>query len=224
VKTQPQASPPKEIYARRQLAAIAKRWDQKAKAWERELEDPACHLNEDEAYERFLRQVGQVIHSRRAFCACQGVIDTGCGTGLVLKQVISSFAWGVGVDISEEMIRMAEAKRLANARFIVGDCFRLPDLCPNAGAVISRGVLLSHYGPEQAERLLHAARTSLVPGGFAIFDFLNDAARDRYGHRPEEKAFFTGKQVQAMARRAGFNRARVLGEKVRRVLMVLAEV
>ena len=215
---------PAPIYARRQLAAIAERWDQKAQTWDQALQEPDCHLNEDEAYQRFLSEIRGVIDARRAFCAAHGVIDAGCGTGTVLAQVLPFFAWGAGVDLSLEMIRQAQAKSLSNARFLVGDSFQLSSLCPPAGAVVSRGILLSHYGPKQGKRLLQSARATLLPGGFAVFDFLNEAARTRYQHRPQAKTFYTAAQLLAMARHAGFSRATVLGEERRRVLLLLAEV
>ncbi len=137
-----------EIYARRQIKEIAARWDARADSWDQTLEDSACHLNEDDAYRRFIRVVQRLIAQRRQFCATQGVIDVGCGTGLVLAKVISTFAWGIGVDISPQMIRVARAKHLANTTFLVGDCFRLPTLCPKAGSVLSRGVLLLALWPQ----------------------------------------------------------------------------
>ena len=216
-------SPAGEAYDRRRLEAIAARWDARAEAWDRDLEDPACHLNEDDAYRRFLLEIDRVIEQRRGFCAHHGVIDAGCGTGLVLSHVISSFAWGVGVDISEHMIRVAEEKRIRHARFILGDCFGLPAVCPRAGAVLSRGVLLSHYGRRQGEQLLSASKAALVSGGFLLFDFLNEAGRKKHAHAPENKTYFTRDQACSIARRAGFPRAVVLGEEDRRVLILLAE-
>jgi SAM-dependent methyltransferase len=211
------------LYQTHQLAAIAARWDARAAAWDEQLRNPACHLNEDEAYPRFLAEAQEVIQRRGDFCAGQGVIDAGCGTALVLAHVIHAFAWGVGVDISRGMLRVARAKRLPRARFVLGDCFHLPELCAPAGAVLSRGVLLSHYGAKAGEELLAAARASLVPGGFILFDFLNLAAQGRYRHRPRGKAFFSPAEARALARRAGLTRATVLGETHRRVLLLLAE-
>jgi SAM-dependent methyltransferase len=216
-------SPVRTIYARRRLDAIAARWDARADAWDLALKDPACHLNEDDAYRRFTRLVQRLIAQRRIFCAAHGIIDAGCGTGLVLAEVVSSFAWGLGIDISPKMIRLARAKRLVKTRFLVGDCFDIPSLCPKSGAVLSRGVLLSHYGRRQGLAILKAARSALVPGGFLVLDFLNEAARSHYRHAPENKTWFTGEEIQSMARRAGFPIVRTLGKPCRRVLLLLAE-
>ena len=212
------------LYEKRELKAIAARWDAKAATWDKELENPLCHLNEDEAYAGFIDEVRSVIKDRSHFCARQGAIDAGCGTGLVLAAVASSFAWGVGVDISGEMIQMAQAKQISRCRFVVGDCFRLASVCPKAGAVLSRGVLLSHYGPEHGEALLRAAREALNPDGFLVCDFLNEAARGTSRHVPENKSYFTAQEAAQMAVRAGFTRHRVLGPPDRRVLMLFAEV
>ena len=213
----------REIYARRQIKKIAARWDARADAWDQALKDSTCPLNEDDAYRRFIRLVHRRIAPRRRFCASHGIIDAGCGTGVVLAEVISAFAWGIGVDISPQMIRIARAKRLAKTHFLVGDCFNLPSLCPKAGAVFSRGVLLSHYGCEQGQSILEAARSILLPGGFSVFDFLNKAARTRHRHTPEKKFWFTGEEIQAMARRTGISAVTILGQSNRRVRLLLAE-
>jgi SAM-dependent methyltransferase len=211
------------IYARRRLKAIAARWDARADSWDLLLQDPACHLNEDDAYGSFTRLVRGLIARRRKFCARHGIIDAGCGTGLVLAEVISAFAWGIGIDISPKMIRAARAKCLARTRFLVGDCFDVASLCPGAGAVLSRGVLLSHYGGKQGQALLQAARRVLVPGGFLVFDFLNEAARTKYRHAPGNKTWFTGEEVRLMARRAGFSHVTILGKPNRRARLLLTE-
>jgi SAM-dependent methyltransferase len=213
-----------KIYARRQLKAIAARWDARAKTWDQSLDDPACHLNEDDAYCRFTRVVRRLVARRRRFCATHGVIDAGCGTGMVLGEVISAFSWGIGVDISPRMIRIARAKRIANTKFLVGDCFDLPSLCAKAGAVLSRGVLLSHYGSEQGQSILGAATSALVPGGFLFFDFLNEAARTKHTHAPDTKTWFTGNEIESMARRAGFSSVTIIGKPIRRVLLLLAQI
>lgn len=214
---------PRGIYARRRIKEIAARWDARADSWDRALEDSACPLNEDDAYRRFLRVVQRLIAQRRQFCATQGIIDVGCGTGLVLAEVISAFAWGIGIDISPRMIHIAHAKRLPKASLLVGDCFNLPSFCPQAGAVFSRGVLLSHYGREQGPAILAAARSVLLPGGFLVFDFLNAAARTQQRCAPENKTWFTGEEIRAMARRVGFSTVTILGKPNRRVLLLLAE-
>jgi SAM-dependent methyltransferase len=210
------------IYTERQLPLIAARWDARAKTWDQNLLDSSCHLNEDSAYSRFISDAQGVILQNREFCRSQGIIDAGCGTGLVLAELLGAFEWGLGVDISPEMIRLATRKSLEHASFMVGDVFNLAALSRPAGAVVSRGVLLSHYGPEQGRAVLESAHATLVAGGFVIFDFLNEAARDLHNHVPEEKHFFNGPDACALARSAGFERVQVIGSEQRRVLVLVA--
>jgi SAM-dependent methyltransferase len=221
--TLPRSSRSDGPYSRRRLDGIAARWDARAPDWDQALKNPACHLNEDDAYRRFLRAARQIIRQRQAFCSTHGVIDAGCGTGLVLAAVLPAFAWGIGVDISQEMLRIARSRQLKKATFVSGDCFELPTLCSKAGAVLSRGVLLSHYGRRQALALLKAAHAALVAHGFILFDFLNQDARARSQHAPENKTWFTATEVCSLARRAGFAEPSSIGSPDCRVLLLLAE-
>jgi predicted TPR repeat methyltransferase len=212
-----------QLYKKRNLKAIAARWDGKAAQWDRQLQDPSCHLNEDDAYDHYTDQLAMVIRRRRRFCAANGCIDAGCATGLVLAKVLCSFAWGIGVDISAEMIRIAQGKGIPRAKFLIGDCFALSKLCPPAGAVLSRGVLLSHYGPRNGLALLKSARASLVRGGFILWDFLNLPGTTKYKYVPRNKSYFAPEEVCGMAIEAGFETARTLGEPSRRVGLLLSE-
>ena len=213
----------RELYESRRLDQIAARWDAKASTWDAELKSPSCHLNEDEAYPRFVREARGLILKRGDFCATHGLIEAGCGTGLVLCEIVSLFAWGIGVDISPKMIARAKAKNIPQAKFIVGDCFELPSSCPRAGAVVSRGVLLSHYGAQAGAELLRAAHDVLIPGGFAVLDFLNEAGRAKAIHAAENKEYYRPTEVEALARRAGFQGVKIIGEDGSRVLLVFGQ-
>jgi SAM-dependent methyltransferase len=213
---------PNELYEGRRLDVIAARWDTKAADWDKALSNPECHLNEDHAYERFLLHVEEVIKTRREFCHKQGVIDAGCATGLVLARIIAAFAWGLGIDISPQMIRTAQAKHIPNAKFVIGDCFNLSSIVP-AGAILSRGVLLSHYGHHHGKELLQSARGALVNGGFIICDYLNKEGRAKSKHAPENKTYFDPGEVRALARDAGFVKITIFGELDRRVGILMAE-
>ena len=157
------------------------------------------------------------------FCAPQGVIDAGCGTGLVLAEVISAFAWGIGVDISPRMIRVARAKRLAKAAFSLATVSLCRHFVPRPARCFRAACCSRIMAASKARRILEAARFALVPGGFSVFDFLNEAARTQHRHAPENKSWFTGEEIQMMALRAGFSAITILGQPNRRVLLLLAE-
>jgi SAM-dependent methyltransferase len=217
-------APDSKGYEERQLKVIACRWDAKAADWDGNLEDPLCHLNEDNAYRRFLDEAKKVIHQRRDFCSQNRLIDCGCATGLVLQELVADFAWAVGVDISPQMIRLAQAKQIPNSSFVIGDCFELAACTQPAGAVISRGVLLSHYGRAHSLALLRSAKDALVPAGFLLCDFLNKCSRTRYQHLAEDKTYFDEAEVVGLARKAGFSQAGIIGAAGRRIQLLLAQV
>lgn len=214
---------PADIYQQRQLPQIAARWDARAAHWDESLCDPACHLNEDDAYRRVLDVIDEAIRGRAAYCQSRCVIDIGCGTGLVLARVVGHFASGIGVDISPDMIRCAVAKAIPNTRFIVADGFNLAGL-PRAGAVVSRGVLLSHYGRDTSADLLQSWHALLEPGGVLVCDFLSETGRAASIHKPSNKTYFTAAEVLDKARAAGFDSARIVGDDLRRVLILVAVV
>jgi SAM-dependent methyltransferase len=213
----------REFYEARQLKQIAERWNAKAADWDRTLQDPTCHLNEDDSYARFLEALTGEVARRQNFCRDHGVIDVGCGTGLVLASIVSKFAWGLGIDISPDMVRLAQAKELPNSRFTIGDCFQLSAHSRRAGAVVSRGVLLSHYGRQNAAALFESLRSALAPGGFVVCDFLGETAKNKFEHIPMQKTYYKEFEICQLAGAAGFQKARVLSEPERRVQILLAE-
>jgi SAM-dependent methyltransferase len=212
-----------EDYDELQIEVIRQRWGQKAERWDTDLAKQDCHLNEDGAYDRFLTEAEAVIAERAKFCRRSALVDLGCGTGQILAHFIDRFASGVGVDISPEMLAVAARRQLPRTRLVTGNCFDLASEVLGGGAVLSRGILLSHYGPRRAPLLLEQIRRCLIPEGFALIDFLNASARHLYPSNPTNKAYFEGREIRQMARDAGFTWGIILGEPNRRVLMLLAE-
>jgi SAM-dependent methyltransferase len=210
-------------YDAMRLDVIRRRWDEKAQRWDADLAGCDCHLNEDGAYQRFLEAADAVVTDRAEFCRRQLLVDLGCATGLVLAHFIDRFAEGLGVDISPRMLEMAARRRLPRTRLAVANGFELASQVSKAGAVLSRGILLSHYGPHWAPVLMQQVRRALIPGGFALLDFLNAAARDTYPVNPDNKAYYQAEQMESLGKEAGFQQVTILGEPQRRVLLMLAE-
>lgn len=205
------------------LDAVRRRWDQKADRWDADLADEHFHLNEDGAYERFMEVAEAEITRRSEFCRRHTLVDLGCGTGLVLDRFSGRFSAATGVDISPRMLAAAARRKLPRTRLIAENCFDLAAHVAEAGAVLSRGILLSHYGPRWAPVLLDQVRQVLVPdGGFALLDFLNAEARDQYACNPENKSYYRADEMESLGRAAGFRAVSVLGEPKRRVLTLLA--
>jgi SAM-dependent methyltransferase len=213
-----------EDYEKMNLDVVQRRWDRRSERWEAELDDARCHLHADDAYRRFITAASRIIAARSAFCSCRLLVDLGCGTGLVLERFISHFAAGLGIDISEKMLQIARGKNLAAAEYRQQNAFELAGTVSCAGAILSRGIFLSHYGFRWAPVLLKQIHQSLAAdGGFALLDFLNADSRGLYPCNPPNKTYFNPIQIAAMGRRTGFRRCRILGKPTRRVLLALLE-
>jgi SAM-dependent methyltransferase len=207
------------------LDRVRSRWDAKARRWDADLADEHCHLNEDGAYERFLDFAAAIVAERADFCRRHLLVDMGCGTAVVLARFIDQFAEGLGIDISHQMLAVAGNKHLPRCSLQEGNGFELGRFVPpgGAGAVMSRGILLSHFGPQWAEVLCRQIHQALTGGGFALLDFLNADAREGFASNPDNKAYYSPSALQSLARQAGFSASRVLGEPAHRVRIVLLE-
>ncbi len=102
------------------------------------------------------------------------VVDLGCGTGLLARELIDAGYGVFGVDISEAMIELAR-RRAPEAGFRVGSLFEVE--IPRCRAVTAISEVLNYLfdveneerGPGQVFRRVHEA---LLPGGVFIFDVL----------------------------------------------------
>jgi SAM-dependent methyltransferase len=91
------------------------------------------------------------------------IADIGCGTGLVASALDFPRDQIDGIDISAEMLGIAEEKQLYRALYEV-DLTKSLDLIANDyGAVLSAGTFTSgHLGPEPLEALLDMARNDAL--------------------------------------------------------------
>jgi SAM-dependent methyltransferase len=224
MSTPPYGIPPSrpEDYQAMRLDLVRNRWDQKAARWDADLADADCHLHEDGAYQRFVEVAEDIVGQRGGFCRQQLLVDLGCGTGLVLAHFLNRFAAGLGIDLSPRMIEIAQRRQLPNSHFVTGNGFELSTIVGRAGAVLSRGILVSHYGKQWAAVLFAQIRQVLTPGGFALLDFLNEAARQRYPSNPANKTYYLRDEIHELASTTGL-RAAILGDDERRVLLVHLE-
>jgi predicted TPR repeat methyltransferase len=91
------------------------------------------------------------------------IADIGCGTGLVASALNLPREQVDGIDISDEMLRVAEEKRLYRSLYKVDLTKALDEIANDYGAVLSAGTFTSgHLGPEPLESLLDIARASAL--------------------------------------------------------------
>ena len=206
-----------DLYGSRDIAAIARRWDGKAARWDSDLEDDACHLNHEDAYRRFMGLARRLVVEREGVCASGSLIDLGCGTGAVLGGLSLHFQRCIGIDVSQEMLDVASAKGIRNAAWRLGDVFEGDWGGRRHAAVVSRGILLSHYGGDLARQLLGHAVGALVPGGFALFDFLSEDAPEGTRMLAPNKTYFRPEWLIDQAERLGSGKATVAGSPGARI-------
>ncbi len=205
------------LYASRDIDVIARRWDSKAAQWDSNLENESCHLNDDDAYGRFIELGRRLVLDRQQLCSTGSLVDLGCGTGAVLAEFSTYFDNTLGIDISQEMLNAAASKSIRNSEWRLDDVFEGGWIGRRHAAVLSRGILLSHYGDELARLLIAQTVKTLVPGGFALFDFLSVEAPEATKILAPNKTYFCPDWLIDQAKRLGSSGAVVAGNPIARV-------
>jgi ubiquinone/menaquinone biosynthesis C-methylase UbiE len=145
-------------------AFIAANWDRKATDWDLqvgEYGDRNRRLNSDPVLWRLLGDV----NARR-------VLDAGCGTGYLSRQLARRGAHVIGVDVSRRMIEVARTRASAqrlSLQLRVDSCSTLASVDDaSIDLVVANYVLMDLPSLDEA---MHAFRRVLVPGGAAVVVF-----------------------------------------------------
>jgi len=96
----------------------------------------------------------------------EALLDVGCGTGFLIDLLVKRRAAKYcGVDLSDEMIRVAKGKAISGAEFTVGSADKLP-YPDETFDIVTCSQSFHHYPyPEKAMR---EAKRALKPGGLYI--------------------------------------------------------
>jgi SAM-dependent methyltransferase len=205
------------LYASRNIDAIARRWDSKAAQWDSDLENTSCHLNVGDAYGGFIELGRLLVLDRQKLCSKGSLVDLGCGTGAVLAEFSAHFDNSIGIDISQDMLNVAESKNIRDAQWHLEDVFEGDWSGRRHAAVLSRGILLSHYGEDLARLLIAQTVKALTPGGFALFDFLSMEAPEATKVLAPNKTYFSPEWLIVQAMRVGSSGAVVAGNPNSRI-------
>lgn len=97
-------------------------------------------------------------------------LDFGCGIGRLSRALANHFDQVVGVDISDEMIRLAKLYN-PSARFIflVNQAKNLDILSPNTFDFIYSNIVLQHVSPGISKMYLKSFAQLLKPTGILVF-------------------------------------------------------
>jgi ArsR family transcriptional regulator len=103
----------------------------------------------------------------------RNLVDIGTGTGRILQLFAAQIGYGLGVDLSHEMLAVARANldrtSLRNCQVRLADMYHLP--LPDGGFEAATLHNVLHYADDPAAVLAEAARV-LAPGGqLAVIDF-----------------------------------------------------
>ena len=103
----------------------------------------------------------------KPLCLGREVLEVGCGTGMILKEIAPFARRAVGVDISHGMLEQARARGLD---VVEGNATELP--FPDASFdVVYSFKVLAHV--EQIHRAMSEVSRVLRPGGVAALEFYN---------------------------------------------------
>lgn len=100
------------------------------------------------------------------------VVDLGCGTGLLARELIDAGYGVLGIDISGAMVELAR-RRAPEAEFRVGSLFEVE--IPRCAAVTAVSEVLNYLFDAENEdlgRLFRRVYDGLIPGGVLVFDVL----------------------------------------------------
>lgn len=99
------------------------------------------------------------------------VLDCGCGTGPVIELLHEKYPdkHYTGLDLTPEMIRVAQAKNLSNTNFVVGDCENIPFPEDTFDAIISSNSF--HHYPNPQDFFNNAYRVLKKNGRLILRDY-----------------------------------------------------
>ncbi len=96
------------------------------------------------------------------------IVDIGCGIGsLVHGMLAAGYADAIGVDVSEEMVKVAHQLNIPNV--ICDDVTSFLNQHKNHFEVITGIDIIEHFTKDELVNLLIQIKDSLKPGGVAIF-------------------------------------------------------
>ncbi len=148
---------------------------------------PDLAFAHDAGFLGFARQAAPWLRKRLARRCEPGarVVEIGCGSGGLTKELSGAGFRVLGVDVSPAMIRLAR-RRAPAAHYRVAAWQRLAP--PPCDAIVAVGECLNYLAgpPARHQRALeaffHRSAAALRPGGLLLFDFLEpnpQAPRDR---------------------------------------------
>lgn len=196
--------------------AMRLEWDRRAQenarcyiatdAWQT---DDAFRQSGEEDTQAILLDIQDMVRPEMA------VVEIGCGTGRLLRALARRFKAVYGLDVSPEMIRVAqkELKDLNNLTLFVTSGRDLGCLNSETVDLVISYIVFQHI-PDRAtiENYIREAHRVVVPGGLFKFQVhgrggtLLDAVREKVRRKTTWKGVrFTEAEIQSLTKGAGFD-------------------
>jgi ubiquinone/menaquinone biosynthesis C-methylase UbiE len=99
------------------------------------------------------------------------ILDVGCGDGYITSQISQEFKEVIGIDISEQAVRIAKTKN-PKIVFTVASCINIP-FSDNSFDTVVASEIIEHVNYEDGKTLLKEARRILKPQGKLIISTPN---------------------------------------------------
>ena len=170
------------------LARLAQVKETRRQAAEQYFRANAARWDEIRAMHADVRVIERRLLDLVPTGASTRLLDIGTGTGRILQIFAPRIAYGLGIDLSHEMLTVARVNldepAYANCEVRQGDMYRLP--CEDGAFDVTIVHMVLHYAEHPAEVIEEAAR-ALRPGGrLVVVDFApheNLALREEHAHR-----------------------------------------
>ena len=130
-------------------------------------------------YDGWVGDKGSIHHTKLAIPAVmellkvkpnEKVLDIGCGQGVLAQYIVSAQGLYTGVDVSEQLIKIAKNRKLENANFLRGDARRL-----NLSGFDAAVMLLSIQDMDPLDQAIASAAKALGTRGRLVI-FMNHPA------------------------------------------------
>jgi thymidylate synthase len=179
--------------------AVLKNWDVAAVGWNKALYDKKHYVNFENGYSRFTKNLSKIM---KVYFKNKKpkTIDVGSGTGYIAEILKGKVELCDVLDISSKMLNQISGNwgQVLQANVLdipVNDC--------QYDFVVSRGVLISHVGPNNAEKMLQEINRILKPGAIFYFDYITRFNEDEIRHK-KNKNSFSKNEIEYLVSRYGF--------------------
>jgi len=160
------------------------KWSNRAETWESGLKDPNSYVNYEGEYDRFSSLIKKFMPEING-----EVLDIGCATGLIARQIAEKDNVNVtGVDISSEMIKIANIHKKGNLNFKKIE-FNQIFFKNGFDFIVSRGVLISLMSKLSVFEFLKSIDLMAKDGAYFIFDFIQNLENGNFPNKNKLNQF-----------------------------------